>query len=71
MARIVNEHQVGIVANSFQAADLAKAIQALSIEDIRTFKANTQAAAQKLSAEQYNERLKDHILALLEPVRLN
>jgi hypothetical protein len=71
MARIVHEHQVGIVANSFQAADLAKAIQALSAENIETFKANAEAAAQKLSAEQYNVRLKDHILALLEPVRLN
>lgn len=71
MARIVNEHQVGIVANTFEAADLAKAIQALSAKNIETFKANAEEAAQKLSAEQYNERLKDHILALLEPVRLN
>ena len=71
MARIVNEHHVGIVANTFEAADLAKAIQALSAENIQTFKTNAQAAAEKLSAEQYNERLKDHILALLQPVRLN
>lgn len=71
MARIVNENKLGIVTETFEAANLAKAIQALRPEQINTFKRNAQAVAQKLSAEQDNERLKDHILALLEPVRFS
>ncbi|MGI9191232.1 MAG: glycosyltransferase [Chitinophagaceae bacterium] len=69
MARVVREHQVGMVANDFSAKALADMIRTQTPTQWATFKANAEQAAQKLSAEQYHHIFKDHILALLEQVR--
>lgn len=71
MARVVNEHRLGIVANNFSAHALADAILAQTPAQWSQFKAHAEQAAQKLSAEQYHHIFKDHILALLEQARFS
>ena len=52
MARIVTEHQCGVVAQDFTPQAMAQALLALTPEDIARFKHNTQSAASLFTAEQ-------------------
>lgn len=51
MAKIVINHQLGVVANSFSAADLADALNNLTMNDIRAFKRYASEAAKIFSYE--------------------
>ena len=55
MARYVREHDLGVVANDFEPATLAKALAALSAEDIARFKRNADCAARILNSNQTDE----------------
>jgi hypothetical protein len=51
MARIVRQYGIGIVSETFEPRDLAKALSALTEADLRAFKASTHAAAAALNFE--------------------
>ena len=52
MARLVHEHSFGVVAGSFDAADLAARIRELEPADILRMKERADAASRVLNAEQ-------------------
>lgn len=52
MAALVRRHGLGVVTDDFSAESLAQALERLTAEDVRDFKAAAHAAAQELSAEQ-------------------
>lgn len=55
MAAVVREHGCGVVADDFTPAALAAALAALTPEDVRRFKARSDAAADVLCAERNRE----------------
>ena len=65
MARLVNAHSLGIVAESFEPQDMARALQAVSDQQLEAYKMASHAAARKLSFEESGRRLKARIDALL------
>ncbi|MRR07513.1 MAG: hypothetical protein EG828_11365 [Deltaproteobacteria bacterium] len=65
MARIVKNHGVGVVADSFKPRALAEKLNCLSSQDIRRFKERAHAAASSLSQESNCERLLGVIERLL------
>jgi glycosyltransferase involved in cell wall biosynthesis len=52
MARVVKEHELGVISAEFSPESLREAIRSLSVADVDRFKANSHAAARALSAEQ-------------------
>lgn len=51
MARIVENHHLGVVSSDFTADSLREAIRSLTVAKVDQFKANSHAAARELSAE--------------------
>lgn len=51
IAQIVKRYDIGVVSEDFTAQGMAKALKALTKEDVTRFKMNTQKAAEELSAE--------------------
>ncbi|MBI9114761.1 glycosyltransferase family 1 protein [Sanguibacter suaedae] len=51
MARVVHDHEVGVVADGFGAQETARALATLTIERVESFKAASDTAAELLSAE--------------------
>ena len=51
MAALVRRHGLGVVTDDFTPESLARALDGLTAEDVRRFKAASDAAAQELSAE--------------------
>jgi hypothetical protein len=62
MARLVTDHGLGIVAKSFEPADLAGSLSAISHADLERYKAAAEVAAMSLSYETCGQTL----LALVE-----
>jgi glycosyltransferase involved in cell wall biosynthesis len=62
MARVVREHGVGVVADSFDPAALADALNRLTEHDVMRYKLASHAAADKLCFEAAADRL----LAIIE-----
>lgn len=52
MARVVREHDLGVVSKDFTPESLREAIESLTVAKVDQFKANSHAAARELSAEQ-------------------
>lgn len=51
MERVVREHDLGVISDDFTPESLREAIRSLTVADVDRFKANSHAAARKLSAE--------------------
>ncbi|GAA1129360.1 glycosyltransferase [Arthrobacter flavus] len=51
MARIVNEHDLGVVSDDFSAESLREVIQSLTAEHVAKYKQNSHNAAEALSSE--------------------
>jgi glycosyltransferase involved in cell wall biosynthesis len=51
MMRIVQEYELGVVASSFEPADLAQRLNALSPEEINAMKRHSLEAAKRFNAE--------------------
>ncbi|WP_353988414.1 glycosyltransferase [Ruicaihuangia caeni] len=51
MAEIVREYQNGVVVSGWDAADLARALDAVTVNDVVRFKAASERAAQDLNAD--------------------
>ncbi|NQT92094.1 MAG: glycosyltransferase [Lentisphaerae bacterium] len=66
MARVVREHDCGVVSNDFSPAALAKLLQQLDFEKINYFKQQSHRIARQLSAENNRERLLDLVEKTLE-----
>lgn len=65
MAKIVRQHNVGIVANSFAPRDIANILNALSSEDIYKYKMASDRAAKELNAENNSKILESMLDGLL------
>lgn len=57
MARLVSEHGLGLVADDFVPATLAKLLNGLTTEQVRQFKDNAHHAARPLSSQESGEEL--------------
>jgi len=72
MERMVREHGLGVVAPDFSAGAMAQTLRGLTEADIDCFKANSDRAASKLSAEANRTtmlRMVDRALAAAGPAR--
>jgi len=58
MKRVVDEHQLGLVANDFTIDAMAKKLNNLTVEDLNKFKQNSHKAATIYNAENNAEQLK-------------
>ena len=58
MAEIVNEYEIGVVAENFSPHALAKKLGALNRQQIKTLKNNSKRAAEQLNANQNNLLMK-------------
>lgn len=67
MARIVRAHSLGVVAETFELPDMAKALSTLTSTQLETFKQSTEAAATLLSFEQSGKVLLGRLSVLLSP----
>ncbi len=65
MTEIVNEYEIGVVAEDFTPHALAKKLEALTPEKIQTFKHNSTRAAAQLNANQNNLLLNKIVSDLL------
>jgi hypothetical protein len=65
MANIVRKYDVGVVADDFTPASLARKLNALSPEDINRFKSNASRAALDLNAEKNEEIFNDLLKRVL------
>lgn len=65
MAEIVNEYNIGVVSANFTPQSLAEKIKTLDLDAIKTFKANTEKAANELSAESNKKKLNDLAKAIM------
>lgn len=61
MMKVVQQYAIGIVTEDHTAESMAAALNALSVEDIRKYKNNTQSAAEKEAAEAYYPLIQDTI----------
>lgn len=64
MAEIVNQYNIGIVAEDFSAEKLAAALNTIRAEQLMIWKLNCQYASRGLSAEQNHTRLNQIVTAL-------
>lgn len=67
MAEVVNQYQVGIVADDFTPQAMAQALQQLTPENVRQFKDNSDRAAPDLVADKFNHIWEDAVSALVTP----
>jgi hypothetical protein len=58
MARVVREWELGIVADDYNPRTLARQLRTVSPDQLRAFKARSNAAARNLCAERNGERLR-------------
>lgn len=65
MAKLVNKYNLGLVANSFAPADLARLLNALPADRIDEFKHNSDRAAMALSAQSNRTILLDLVGSLI------
>jgi glycosyltransferase involved in cell wall biosynthesis len=65
MAKIVRQYDLGVVADSFDPADLARKLNALSADNINAMKRRSLAAARDLNAENEMRKLHDIYARLL------
>ena len=63
MAALVNEHECGIVADSFKPSEMAKKLNELTVADIMKYKHNSDIAAKVLCFEQEGKKLQKIISA--------
>jgi hypothetical protein len=61
MMKVVQQYAIGIVTEDHTAESMAAALNALSVEDIRKYKNNTQSAAENEAAEAYYPLIQDTI----------
>lgn len=66
MKRLVEEEGVGVVADDFSVASMARILNAISQQDVRCFKAKTAAAARKYNASKNAVKLRKIVSGLLE-----
>jgi hypothetical protein len=66
MARMVREHDLGVVSEDFTVASMATELSRLTREDIAGFKANAHRAAKHLCAEANREPFLDLVHKLAE-----
>ncbi|MGV7224865.1 MAG: hypothetical protein ACQ9MH_25525 [Nitrospinales bacterium] len=66
MSKIVKQYECGVVANDFSVGSMAKALNALSSEDIMRYKMNSHKAAATLCAEKNHELFIGLINSLLD-----
>lgn len=69
MVTLVNDYQLGTVADGFTAAGLAKCFDALIPEEVLAWKRSANAAASELSSETQVQRWRDAIDRLLVSTR--
>jgi hypothetical protein len=69
MARVVKAHDLGIIASSFDAKDLADRLNAMTQEDLMRYKTASHRAAKQLCFESVSGRLLSLINHLLCPDR--
>jgi hypothetical protein len=62
--RLIREHSLGVITDDYSAEALARALRALSADDVRRFKENADAVAEVLSSEA-DIAVEDAILARL------
>lgn len=67
MARLVSEHGLGLVAEDFSPATLAKLLNGLTTEQVRRFKDNAHRAARQLSSQESGEELLRMLRGALKP----
>ncbi|UBQ06149.1 hypothetical protein LCC91_03330 [Tepidimonas taiwanensis] len=67
MARLVSGHGLGVVADDFAPATLAKLLYGLTTEDVRQLKENAHRAARQLSFQESGEELLRMIREALKP----
>jgi hypothetical protein len=67
MARLVKEHDLGVVANDFAPATLAAALSRLSVEEIMRFKEHAHRAAAVLNSERTDAAVRSIVLAQEPP----
>jgi glycosyltransferase involved in cell wall biosynthesis len=67
MARVVRAHGVGVVAESFEPADLAEVLNGLTEEDVMRYKQASHIAADKLCFKAAADRLLTLIDGLMQP----
>jgi len=66
MADIVNQYNIGVVAEEFTAESLAKAVKSMTIEDIDNYKQNTNKAALYLNSEKNIEEIQKIVKHILD-----
>jgi glycosyltransferase involved in cell wall biosynthesis len=69
MARVVRQHGVGVVADSFDPVDLANALNRLTSEEVMRCKQASHAAAESLCFEVAADRLTTLVDRLLQPAK--
>jgi glycosyltransferase involved in cell wall biosynthesis len=57
MARVVREHNVGVVSGDYAPKSMAKALASLTWDDIKRFKYNSHRVAEQLSFDVLKKRL--------------
>ncbi len=65
MAKIVNNHQLGVVSQDFTPQGLAKKLNQLTASDLTHYKNNANAVAHQLSAEQNEKIMTDLVKQLI------
>src|SRR5690606_19643463 len=61
MARVVREHGVGVVTADFTAESLRRALDDVTVEDVRRWKQASHAASDALSAERQQQTWTDAV----------
>ncbi|MCW4457813.1 glycosyltransferase family 1 protein [Microbacterium sp. MPKO10] len=52
MMRILDEHKLGAVAGGFEVAEFKRTLESMTVDDVKLWKRNSDANAQKLSGEE-------------------
>jgi hypothetical protein len=65
MANIVRKHDIGVVSKDFRPESMARALNALTAEDIARFKQNVVQAAAEFTAENEMDKLRKLLRSLL------
>lgn len=63
--RLINEHQLGVIASGWSTNDVVKAVKSIDRESLRNFKLNTHRAARLLSSSQQERQLVELLAAQL------
>jgi hypothetical protein len=65
MAELLEEHRLGVVTDDFDVPAIARALDGLTVEAVREYQLNADAAAALLSAERQNEGWARAIAAII------